>query len=146
VLGRQIASFAFYRILSSVLLAIGYWAHSASESSVFGLFTATVEFPYPFIFNIRHSTYRVFKTVLVEDLGLVEIVAAVLLSAYHWDGGFNYALTDDSQGNSKNRQSDAYLDGLWRNAESIKNSSFINVSIADAGQKIRRVNLLTEIS
>ncbi|KIW74551.1 hypothetical protein Z517_11321 [Fonsecaea pedrosoi CBS 271.37] len=90
------------------------------------LFTATVRYHFGNLFNVQHSTYRVFKTTKVEDIGLDEIVASA--------GG--------STGSTANRTSKAYLDGLRRNALSILNSGFVDDNLRDAKRKIERVKKL----
>ncbi|KAK5545173.1 hypothetical protein LTR25_000180 [Vermiconidia calcicola] len=115
--------------------ATNHWSHKGRESPLYGLYTATTWTNYGDLFGVQEYTYQVFKTTRIEDIGLDEIVASLLLSAYPWEGGLSYTWAGSSKGATGNRDNRAYTDGLTKNGLSIHNSKFLDDSIQDWDHK-----------
>ncbi|KAK5207975.1 hypothetical protein LTR41_006487 [Exophiala xenobiotica] len=126
--------------------ATNHWSHKGRESPLYGLYTATIWTNYGDLFGVQEYTYQVFKTTRIEDIGLDEIVASVLLSAYPWEGGLSYTWAGSSRGATGNRDNRAYTDGLTRNGLSIHNSKFLDDSIQDWDDKQTNIQEMLEFA
>ncbi|ETN41181.1 uncharacterized protein HMPREF1541_03116 [Cyphellophora europaea CBS 101466] len=105
----------------------------ANESPIFGLYLATVQYCFgDYVYDIEDSTYQVFRTVRVENIGLDEIVASLLLSSYAWDGGLNCTHAGSSLGNNVDRSDLLYVQRMEDSARSIRMSQFQPENLMDA--------------
>ena len=116
-----------------------HWYPGITGSRLLGLFLSTIRHFLGDEFDVKESTYQIFRTVQIDDICLDEVLTAILTSAHRCDGGLNYSWTGGSKGNT-DRSTVRYLQGLRTNQQMIKDSGFQEVNIRDSCEKIDSVS------
>jgi len=129
-----------------------HWVHFGSESILYGLITATMEYLWPGQLVLKPYSYHLISIVRKEDIGLDEIFVTILTSAYGWETGLCHwfagsqaggkAKNTDASGKDKANRSKSidraaadFDKELKRNAKAIRESGFIDHNIKDARDK-----------
>ncbi|KAK5093009.1 hypothetical protein LTR70_000523 [Exophiala xenobiotica] len=93
-----------------------HWTHEGTESPLYGLVTAMLEYRHPGEFAVEHFTFQVIRTVQVSDIGIDEILTSCLCSAYPWNGGLSAAHAGQQLGGKSDKSNPTYLQKLKDNA------------------------------
>lgn len=111
-----------------------HWNHSSHISPMFGLICAIINKRYPEQFTVQTS-YQIFRTVNVADIGLDEKLTTLLCSAYPWDGGLSTAYAGIARG-----RPDLYNDRdhkrMVEAADLIEHTGLIDLNINESNDKI----------
>ncbi|EHY53329.1 hypothetical protein HRR83_003538 [Exophiala dermatitidis] len=115
-----------------------HWNPGDSGSPLLGLLLAVCQHLFGKDFDIKDSTYQVFRTVQVEDIGLDEMLTCILTSANARDGGLNFTWPGGSTGNRSSLDDANYLEGLKKNRDYIRDTGYQAANIQDSCDRIHR--------
>ncbi|KAG9770830.1 hypothetical protein KCU88_g6495, partial [Aureobasidium melanogenum] len=115
-----------------------HWNPGGSGSPLLGLLLAVCHHLYGDDFDIKDTTYQVFRTVQVEDIGLDEILTCILTSANARDGGLNFTWPGGSIGNRSNLDDPHFREGLHQNMIYIRDQGHQTVNLQDSCDRIHR--------
>ena len=139
--------FAYAGLASNVRdRGLSHTTQRGEESKLLGLFMSVLRYKFEDYYDTQNSTFQIFRTTRIADIGLDEIISTELVSGHPWDGGLNFTWAGVSVGANAVRTHPDYLRQLQNSAESIRNSGFQDENIAQSISKLERIQKLLPIA